>query len=224
MASLPPALFGIAWLLAVAAGIDAVRRSRGEPSLREHAVWALATVAMLLARQLYVTMPGGVSLQYLGAAWLTLLLGYPRAVTSMLLITLLDGAHHGRPPLALGLDALLFGVAPAWMMWAITRVIRRRLPGNLFVFLIGVGFLGLFVAYALPLLAAALLGAIALVAGGVDPASTHTLLEYGRLALPYALLLAAGEAWLEGMLTTLLVVFAPGSVRLFDEAHYLPRR
>jgi uncharacterized membrane protein len=44
------------------------------------------------------------------------------------------------------------------------------------------------------------------------------------MMLPYALLLASGEAWLEGMLTTLLVVFAPGSVRLFDEHHYLRRR
>ena len=39
--------------------------------------------------------------------------------------------------------------------------------------------------------------------------------------VPYALLLASGEAWLEGMLITLLVVYLPGSVRLFDEGFYL---
>ena len=42
--------------------------------------------------------------------------------------------------------------------------------------------------------------------------------------LPYALLLASGEAWLEGMLVTLLVVYLPGSVRLFNEGFYLARR
>ena len=39
--------------------------------------------------------------------------------------------------------------------------------------------------------------------------------------LPYGLLLVFGEAWLEGIVVTLLVVFAPGTVRLYDEQHYL---
>ncbi len=92
------------------------------------------------------------------------------------------------------------------------------------MFLLGVGFLGLFAAYALPLLAAAGLGAWALAGASGPPLRTQALTDYWAMLLPYALLLASGEAWLEGMLTTLLVVFAPGSVRLFDERHYLRRR
>lgn len=225
---LPPALFAIAWLLATLLVVDAVRRADWNASRRERMLWASATAALVLARQMTVTMPGGLTLQYLGAAWLALLLGYPRAVVSMALVTIVDALQLGRPPVAQGLWLLLLGIGPAWLMWLIVRGCRRWLPANLFVFLLGVGFLGLFVAYAVPLLAAASVGAMA-IAGDVQAPSSaaptaSTVTTYWRLVLPYALLLAAGEAWLEGMLTTLLVVFAPGTVRLFDEAHYLTRR
>lgn len=171
-------------------------------------------------------MPGGVSLQYIGTAWLTLLLGYPRAVVSIAAVMLAEASLGTRALAAFGVETLLFAVAPAWLMWALTIGCRRWLPRNPFVFLIGVGFLGLFAAYALPLLAAAALGTLALgfTTAATEPAAVHALSQYTRIALPYALLLAAGEAWLEGMLTTVLVVYAPGSVRLFDEAHYLARR
>lgn len=222
--SLPIWLAGPAAALAALAVFDAARRASRPGLRREMATWALATALFLLARQLSVTMPGGFSLHYLGTAWLTLLLGYPRAVVSATAVLLLDAFGRGGPWTGLGAEILLFAVAPAWLMWALALGCRRHLPSNLFVFLIGVGFLGLFVAYALPLLAAAALGTLAIALDtGVDAhaGDAHALLPYLRLAVPYSLLLAAGEAWLEGMLTTLLVVYAPGSVRLFDEAHYL---
>lgn len=219
---LPLGLLWFADALALALVVDAARRAAWEAPVREHVLWALATAAILLARQMTITLPGGLRLQYIGAAWLALLLGYPRAVLSMTAITLAQAARFGLPIDTQGFPLLLLGVAPAWLIWLITRACRRWLPANLFVFLLGAGFLGLFVAYALPLLAAAALVTFALpdAVGAPGPA----LADYWGLMLPYALLLASGEAWLEGMLTTLLVVFAPGAVRLFDERHYLRRR
>jgi len=220
---------GILWLsaaLSAAALVDATRRARWTSSTTERTTWAIATAAFLVARQATVTMPGDVTLQYAGIAWLTLLLGYPRAVVSVAAVMAIEALAGSRSFAALGLDILFFAVAPAWLMWALARGCRQHLPPNLFIFLLGVGFLGLFVAYALPLLALALLDVLALGArgAGADTASAHTLVQQLRLALPYALLLSAGEAWIEGMLTTLLVVFAPGRVRLFDEAYYLAGR
>lgn len=224
VAGLPAAVGGFAALLAALLVLDAARRADWQSPAREHAVWALATAGVFLARQMTVTLPGGLSLQYIGAAWLALLLGYPRAVLSMTLIALAHAAQFGLPVTAQAMPLLLLGIAPAWLIWLITRSCRRWLPPNLFVFLLGAAFLGLFVAYALPLLAAAAIGAWAL-AGTPGPADqVQALADYWALMLPYALLLATGEAWLEGMLTTLLVVFAPGTVRLFDERHYLKRR
>ena len=220
---LPPGLLWFADALALVLVVDAARRAAWEAPVREHVLWALATAAILLARQMTITLPDGLRLQYIGAAWLTLLLGYPRAVLSMTVITLAQAAHLGLPMGTQGFPLLLLGIAPAWLIWLITRACRRWLPANLFVFLLGAGFLGLFAAYALPLLAAAALVTFALpdAAGAPGPALAA---DYWGLMLPYALLLASGEAWLEGMLTTLLVVFAPGAVRLFDERHYLRRR
>lgn len=215
----------VGWLGILLAGLlvfDAARRTAWGAAPREHATWALATCAVFLAQQMTVTMPGGMSLQYVGAAWLALLLGYPRTVLSMALIALARAARFDLPLADQAMPLLLLGIAPAWLIWLITRGCRRWLPPNLFVFLLGAGFLGLFVAYALPLLAAAAIGAWALAA---EPTvGKQALAGYWALMLPYALLLATGEAWLEGMLTTLLVVFAPGTVRLFDERYYLQRR
>jgi uncharacterized membrane protein len=221
---LPASVGWAAILLTTLLVLDAVRRADWAAPTREHAMWALATAGVFLARQMTVTMPGGLSLQYIGSAWLALLLGYPRAVLSMSLIAAARAAQFDLPVADQALPLLVLGIAPAWLIWLITRGLRRWLPPNLFVFLLGAGFLGLFVAYALPLLAAAGLGAWALAGATGPPLRTQALTDYWAMMLPYALLLASGETWLEGMLTTLLVVFAPGSVRLFDERHYLRRR
>ncbi len=221
---LPQGVFWFAWAAVLVLLADAVRRAQWNAPAREHAMWAVTTAMILLGRQMTISIAGGLSLQYLGAAWLALLLGYPRAVVSMVLISLVDALQFERSWPAQSLSLLVLGIAPAWLMWAITRVCRTRLPPNLFVFLLGAGFFGLFVAYAIPLLVAASLGALTLASASPDGAGSEAVALYWDLVLPYALLLAAGEAWLEGMLTTLLVVFAPGAVRLFDEAHYLPPR
>ena len=81
------------------------------------------------------------------------------------------------------------------------------------MFLLGPGFLGLFVCNAVPLLLAAAVGTLFSAAPPVA--------GYWQTMLPYAVLLVAGETWLEGMMTTLLVVFVPDAVRLFDERYYL---
>ena len=193
---------------------DAVRRARWQAPLSDHLVWASASALLWAARQMTVTMPGGLTLQYLGAAWLTVMLGYPRAIVTLAIVfaaeALAQGGLAQLPSQAPRL--LLLGILPAWLIWQLARVCRHKLPPNLFIFLLGVGFLGLFASYALSLLLAA--GLDHLLGGPAAPA-------YAQLMLPYALLLATGESWLEGMITTLLVVFAPGAVRLFDERYYL---
>lgn len=208
----PTPALAVAALLALLLLVDAVRRADWQAPIRDHLIWACATALLWAARQMTVTLPGGLTLQYLGAAWLTLMLGYPRAMVSMSLVFAAEALASGVPPLAAAPRLLLLGILPAWLIWQVASQCRRRLPPNLFVFLLGVGFLGLFASYALSLLLAA--GLTAWLGGPTAP-------TYWQTMLPYALLLATGESWLEGMMTTLLVVFAPGAVRLFDERYYL---
>ena len=203
----------VAWLATALAALlvfDAVRRANWRGSGRDMSIWLMATAMVLVARQMTVTLPSGLTLQYLGAAWLGLLLGYPRAVVSLTAIYLLETLPIGRNP---GLPLLLLGIAPAWLIWFVASACRRWLPPNLFVFLLGPAFLGLFVCYTLPLVLAAALGALF-----VDAPPGQS---YWQTMLPYAVLLSAGETWLEGMMTTLLVVFVPDAVKLFDEGYYL---
>ena len=224
--SLSPATSILLAIAALAFCLEAARRARWDAALREHLGWAVATAAVLLAHRMSFTLASGVSLQYLGAAFLALLLGYPRALVSMALVFAIGPWLPSATSLAAdaqivdalgtwGLRTLLGAVLPVWTMWLVVSACRRWLPRNLFVFLLGCGLFGVFFACAVQVLAT--VGVTALLAPGLPPG-------YFEDVVPYALLLASGEAWLEGMLTTLLVVYAPGSVRLFDEAFYLARR
>jgi uncharacterized membrane protein len=202
--------------------LEAARRSRWRASTGEHLRWALATAFVLLGHRMAVHLDSGLELHYLGSAFLALVLGYPRALVSMALVLAVECAFPaGGPALdpevlaTWGLRVLLGAALPVWAMWAIVMACKRWLPRNLFVFLLGCGLFGLFFSYALQLAGTAL--AFTVLAPSIPRG-------FGDDFVPYALLLASGESWLEGMLTTVLVVYVPGSVQLFDEAFYLKRR
>lgn len=197
--------------LAMAIVMEAARRVnwRGA-AIDEHNRWAIATATVFIGHQMTAMLPAGIALHYLGGAALALVLGYPRAILSMALILTLDNLMLEHPG-SLGLRLLLDGVLPVLAMTLIVTFARRHLPPNLFVFLLGCGFFGLFAVYALQ-------QAVGLtLRQWLDPIAP--LASEGFLG--YALLLAGGEATLEGMVITILVVYLPGSVRLFDEGFYL---
>ena len=216
----------VAWtttLAALLALLEAARRARWGGSTFEHAVWALATAAVLLGQRMGVSLESGLQVQYLGSAFLALLVGYPRALLSMagvlLIAPLLDSPPAGLPPLhslhSWGLRMLVCGVMPVWVMWTIVQACKRLLPRNLFVFLLGCGLFGLLGSYMLQILTSASLYA---------RLAPHPQRDFLDAFLPYALLLASGEAWHEGMIVTVLVVYVPGAVKLFDEGWYLRRQ
>ena len=219
--TLPTHLALLSSALSLLMCLEAARRARWNAPLPEHLHWALATAFVLLGHRMRIDLEYGVSLHYLGSAFLALLLGYPRALLSIALIQLTQclwpeaGAIDASRLSHWGIRTLLAGVLPIWTMWLIVGASLRWLPRNPFVFLLGCGLFGLFVSYALQLSASLMFW------HWFGEAVPETVSEN---LLPYAMLLASGEAWLEGMLITLLVVYLPGSVRLFDEAFYLARR
>lgn len=201
--------------LAIGATLDAARRAPWQAPAREQWIWAIATLAVLAGHRASFALPQGGELHYLGAAWLTLLVGYPRAVLSMAAVQLVQMAWQDAPAQTWGLRVLIGAVLPVWTMWGVVQACRRWLPRNLFVFLLGCGLLGIaavnMLQFATGTAAMALLG-------------TQTARVLWDEFLPYGLLLSWGEAWIEGMVITLAVVYAPtGTVRLFDEAWYLAK-
>lgn len=191
--------------------LDALRRSHLEKAQWEELfIWIGLTSFVFAALLLSRDLPEGVTLRYSGAAFLALTLGYPRAVLSMTLLLLITQSWAN-----LGQSLLVDGLLPVWLMVTLVNLTRRFLPANPFVFLLGCGFLGLFLVYTVQLCAGA--GFSALLAG--QPVMESVLSE--RTA--WSLLLASGEATLEGMIVTILAVYFPQAVALFDDDFYLSR-
>lgn len=174
------------------------------------AVWFALTIFVFGALLLSVDMPEGISLQYSGAAFLALTLGYARALLSMSLLLLITQpfVHMGQ---VLFIDALL----PIWLMVILVGYSRRYLPANPFVFLLGCSFFGLFLVYSIQVLA----GAAAYGLNVGEPVLSSIFSE----PTVWSLLLASGEATLEGMIVTILVVYFPKAVALFDDKFYLSK-
>jgi uncharacterized membrane protein len=111
-----------------------------------------------------------------------------------------------------GINGLLLAVLPALTAGALQRLIERRLPKNVFVFIIGNG---MFVTLA----ATALTSLVMLLAClPAAPAAAGKLSEYAS----YSLLLAWGEALVSGMIFSALVIFWPAVVMTYREDSYLP--
>jgi uncharacterized membrane protein len=206
----------VGWHLLIAVAIvplliDAARRAgwRAE-GFQSPRVWLLATLAVLIAHRGVIETQTGFTLHYLGGAALTLVAGYPRALLSMTLVVTVDAIlGHGNLPLAPAIA--LGGVLPVWLTFSLYAGSRRWLPSNPFVFLLGSGFIGLFVVYAIQSWLTVLTWRFLLPVVPVDDQSL----------LAYAMLLSWGETLLEGMIVTVMVVYLPGSIRLFDDQHYL---
>ncbi len=191
---------------------DAFRRAdlgRFDPV--DLATWFALTVFIFAALLLTRNMPEGVSLQYSGAAFLALTLGYARALWSMSLLLIIT-----QPWSLMGQILFIDALLPIWTMVSLVGYSRRFLPANPFVFLLGCSFIGLFLVYAIQVFASAL-------AHGFnvgEPVLSSVFSE----PTAWSLLLASGEATLEGMIITILVVYYPRAVVLFDDKFYLSKR
>lgn len=191
--------------------VDAFKRSgieRSDPA--EFAICFALTAFIFAALVLSKGMPEGVTLQYSGAAFLALTLGYCRALLSMTLLLLIT-----QPLATIGQAVLIDALMPIWLMHNLVALTRRYLPANLFVFLLGCGFFGLFIVYAMQ----EVIGSVALALNHGEPMLSRVFSE----PTVWGLLLASGEATLEGMILTILVVYIPKAVATFDDSFYLAK-
>lgn len=169
-------------------------------------------VALVLLWQLAAGVRPGLSLHLLGATVLTLCFGWALSFVGLCLTLIgvsLNGAAGWQ---SFAANALLMAGVGVGVSHALHQLIQRTLPRHLFIYIFGNGF---FVS-AVAMMAVG--GASSLVFGACGLYRGEYLLnEY----LPYALLLAFSEAWLSGMLTTLLVVYRPGLLTSFEDDCYL---
>jgi uncharacterized membrane protein len=203
----------LALTLIVAEAAWTLRRGFLPSPVAQHA-WLGAIVLVALLWSLHVPSPVGLDFGLLGSALFALVFGRSRALAgltaALLLHVLLDGGSWRNA----GLNGLIVVAVPVWLATALQRQIERRLPKNLFVFIIGNGLFGTLVATA----CAAALGLALATVQSMAPAR-----QFGD-HLAYALLLAWGEALASGMLFSALVIFAPAAVLTYRQDLYLPPR
>ncbi|MBL8397332.1 MAG: energy-coupling factor ABC transporter permease [Candidatus Accumulibacter sp.] len=207
----------LAWWLF---GIVAVAAVRSAPwrllqeSTRLNAFLALV-VTLILLWNLQAGVKPGLALHLLGATVFTLCYGWALAFVGLCLVLVgvsLNGAAGWQ---AYPVNALLMAGVGVAVSQALHRLVDRFLPAQLFVFIFCKGFF----ASALAVFAAGVAACLLLVLADVYPAD-YLRGEY----LPYFVLLGFSEAWLSGMMATLLAVYRPDLLADFDDRQFLRKR
>ena len=153
----------------------------------------------------------GLNFHMLGATALTLMFRPWFALLSLALvigaITVQNGEYNAFPA-----NLLIMAAAPVLISWLIYRIVDRKLPNHLFIYI----FLNAFFTPALAILAVGLLStAFVSIAGAYS--LSYLLEDY----LPFYFLMGWAEAFATGMIVTLMVVYKPEWVATFDDERYL---
>ncbi len=157
----------------------------------------------------------GMGFHLLGATMLTLMFGWELAVIALGIVLLGVTAYGMGGWHAFSMNGLLTGVVPVLLSYGIYRAVDRWMPHNIFVYIFACAYFGAGFAAATSAMASALV----LAASGAYTYQ-HIVYEY----LPYFPLMMFPEAFMNGMLVTILVGFFPRWIWTFDDARYLKPR
>jgi uncharacterized membrane protein len=201
------------WLLSGLLGLLIARRARWR-MLGDSAnlnIFLAATVCVLGLWLIKTGIKPGLNFHLLGATALTLMFRPLFALFSLALITAAISLWHGEYA-AFAANWLIMGGVPVAVSWAIFRLVDGKLPNHLFIYIFLNGFFG----------AALATIAVGLTATGFLTLSDAYPLDYLlREYLPYFFLIAFSEAFVTGMLITMMVIYKPEWVSTFDDKRYL---
>jgi uncharacterized membrane protein len=179
-------------------------------------VWLGTLVVLTLVWSMTAGVKPGLSLHLLGATAVTLMfgrqlsiVGFSAVLAAVTFNQSLKGIHGWQ---AYALNAMVLAVFPVLVAEAIRRFVERVLPANFFIYV----FLAAFFGAAIAVVSTGLLATLLLWAGDVYPADL-LFEDY----FPYYILLGFSEAWLNGAVITMMVVYAPHWVGSFDDRRYL---
>lgn len=151
---------------------------------------------------------GGISVQLSGACLMTLMLGWPLAVVALSLVSGLVWTVSDLAPEVWLSQWVWIGLVPATLTLALGALLRRWLPAQVFVYILGRGFFG---TAASIFLAGVLYELLYHLVGGVGV----------EQALVARWLMAWGDAFLTGMLVSIFVAFKPEWLATWSDRRYL---
>ena len=205
----------LGWACMVLAGLlflsalPGLRALRGHPE-RLHLLFG-AALALALLWSVHARIDPGIALHVLGITVVVLLLGWRLAMLAAALAELALLAFGVTPPGLAPAGWLLSAALPGGVIVVVAWAARFYLPRNPFIFIFVCGFFGAAVA----LLATWLAGA-ALLSWSGQPSPIGTGASLGAF-LPLVLF---PEAFISGVMISMLIVYRPEWVRLYDEAFY----
>ena len=206
----PAALFtisGVGLVLAMAVVILFPWRGLVREPRRFH-VLAICSVSLMVLWSIRADVGGGHGLHLLGVTTVTLLAGPLRAALVTLLVQGVTSLMTGDPG-GLLCNWLLVSVVPIAVTEGWRRLVFRLLPKHPFAFIFGSAFFG----------AAAATVAVVLVAAALVSVSS----PYGQVVasspVSFMLLMAFPEAFINGAIITMLVVFSPGWIVAYGPAY-----
>ena len=212
-ANIPPHWLWGLWLLAAALGLLIARRA-GWRMLLDQAnlnIFLAATVCVLGLWLIKTGIKPGLNFHLIGATALTLMFRPLFALFSLALLTAAISIWHGEYA-AFPANWLIMGVVPVAVSWGLFALVDRKLPNHLFIYI----FINAFFGAALAAIAVGLAATGFIALSGVYPID-YLLEEY----LPYFFLIAFSEAFITGMLITMMVIYKPEWVATFDDKRYL---
>jgi uncharacterized membrane protein len=182
---------------------------------RQH-LWLGTLVLLVLIWSMRAGVTPGLSFQFLLVAALTLMHGARLALVGVAVVLAAECLQAGgaAPWTAWGANLVCYGLLPVAFVTALHRVVQRTLPRNYFVYFFVTVFAGSMLAFNLA--GAARLGLLA---------ASGTLVE-AKVAGEYLVFLpmmSFAEAFVNGIVMAMAVVYRPDWVASFDDAVYLRR-
>lgn len=175
--------------------------------------WLAATLAVMLMWQLRAQAVDWLTLHLVFTVLMALVFKVPLALLSNVMINVAMVLIGRNDWVMWGTNVIVTGIVPAFIIGLVWRLVDRRLPDNLMVFMFVCGFFGA----ALATLGGGLVTVLLIVVAGTDPEAVYLAQEYARF-LP---LLMPSEAFLTGMLLSILLVYHPNWVATFNDHRYI---
>lgn len=206
---------GLGLACAVLAGVlmlvalPGLRAMRGHPE-RLHLLFGSA-VALAVLWSIRARVDPGLALHVLGTPAVVLLLGWRLGTLAAALAALGLLATGVTGPAGAPAGWLLSAALPGAVIATVARLARFHLPRNPFVFIFVCAFFGSGLA-----VVATWLGGAALLAASGQPSPSGP----GSSLLAFLPLVLFPEAFINGAVMSMLIVYRPGWVRLYDERFY----
>lgn len=213
---LAPWALVMTWLLSLGVIVWCLCLRPWRPLLEDTALqhrWMAATLAIMLMWQLRAQAVDWLTLHLVFTVLMTLVFKMPLALISNVMINVAMVAIGRNDWSLMGANMLVTGIVPATVTGFVWRIVDRRLSDNLMVFLFACGFFGT----ALATLGGGLSAVALIIVAGTDPEAVYLAQEYARF-LP---LLMPSEAFITGMLLSILLVYHPSWVATFNDHRYI---